>query len=64
MLYDVHMMPIKKFKVGFWYKTDLRLVISVEANNETIALILALDKRDLSNGWCSEEGFRISIERI
>ena len=52
-----------KFKVCFMYENDCRDKAVVEAPNEVSALILAQVLLGRDNGWCGEEGFRISIEK-
>lgn len=54
----------KKFKVSFYYFTDLRHSTSVEAVNEVYALAIAVNEEAASLvAWCDNSGFRIEIER-
>lgn len=49
-----------KYVVGFYYATDSRAVVHVEAVDQVHALVLALSE---VGGWPSEYPFRIVIEQ-
>jgi hypothetical protein len=52
---------VKKYLVRFYYFTDLRFEIEVEAEHEFDALKFAYSQSKLHYLWCSDKGFRIEI---
>lgn len=54
---------MKKFRVKFWYATDLRATEVVEAGNEVTALVLALHQIHVHE-WVDQKEFRVEIELV
>jgi len=55
---------MKKYIVEFWYYTDLRTIVKVEAMTEVNALVLALEELQPQldgNKWINSSGFKIQI---
>ena len=55
-------MPMKNYKVSFWYNTDERAESIVRADNQFHALGLACESSDKAK-WCDwGKEFRITIQ--
>lgn len=56
---------MKKYVVKFWYKTDCRCELEVEARNEILALVLAQSgEYDVTDWTNNGHGFKITIEQF
>lgn len=54
----------KKYSIGFWWHSDLRTDITVEAANAVYAIIMAENELSIEN-WCDGgAGFRIDVRQV
>ncbi len=51
---------MKKYTVKFYYFTDLRLSMDVEALNDLMALALVMNEKTIEF-WATEIGYRVEI---
>jgi len=59
-------MKKKKYRVEFWYATDLRAHFDVEARSSLGAVLLALERLSGNEDgeWCSEPPFEIRVHLV
>jgi len=52
---------MNKYRVKFYYGTDLRCQWCGHANCEITAIWLAMIEHKLTEGWATDQGFRVEI---
>lgn len=52
---------MKKYKVEFWYGTDLRYTNTVAALDEVGAMAITVNRMDDLYHWCDNKGFEIRV---
>ena len=56
---------MKKYRVAFYWHTDCRAEEFVNARNQTVAFILATQKKEVYDDWVEgDEGFYVIVERV